>query len=360
MKKAFTGFLLCPLLFLFFLTARAQDDYVPPSLSNPDSWSIIMLPDPQTYVKFERNQPILDLMMAWIDEHIDSLHIKLVVCTGDLVEQNEMINPDGIKVNEPSKNQWETVSRAFDRLNGKVPYITAAGNHDYGVKVDAENRMTHFNEYFPVDKNFLNQKILREVAQNASGIPTLENSAYEFTSPQGRKFLFLSLEFAPRDTIISWAKKVAAMDKYKDHTVVVLTHSYMNARGERFKKEHYGLTDCNYGEAIWEKLIQPSKNIEMVLAGHIGKPDDFRGHVAFRTDLNAGGKKVQQMVFNAQAQGGGWYGDGGDGWLRILEFLPDGKTVSVRTFSPFFAISPTTRKYAWRRAPYDEFSFELE
>jgi hypothetical protein len=134
----------------------------------------------------------------------------------------------------------------------------------------------------------------------------------------------------------------------------------MNAKNEHIESENYGVPDRNFGAAIWKKLIQPSTNIEMVLAGHIGAPDDAKAHVAFRTEKNAGGKKVNEMVFNAQAMGGGWYGNGGDGWLRILEFLPDGKTVQVKTFSPLFAISPTTQKFAWRTAPYDQFSFELE
>ena len=66
------------------------------------------------------------------------------------------------------------------------------------------------------------------------------------------------------------------------------------------------------------------------------------------------------MVFNAQAMGGGWQGNGGDGWLRILEFMPDGKTVQVRTFSPFFAISPSTWHLAWSKEAYNEFTFVLD
>jgi hypothetical protein len=116
----------------------------------------------------------------------------------------------------------------------------------------------------------------------------------------------------------------------------------------------------NYGAAIWKKLVQPSKNILMVLSGHIGEEHDARAHLAFRTDVNVAGRKVQQMTFNAQALGGGWHGNGGDGWLRILEFLPDGKTIQVKTFSPLFAISPTTWQYAWRTEPYDEFTFTLD
>jgi hypothetical protein len=195
---------------------------------------------------------------------------------------------------------------------------------------------------------------------NAEGIPTLENAAFEFTSPHGRKIVVLSLEFAPRDNIVSWAKGVISQEKYKDHTVIVLTHSYMNSKNEHIVKENYPIENGNYGKALFEKLVKPSENIQMVFAGHIGAPDNQEAHIAFRVDTNASGKKVQQMVFNAQALGGGWMGNGGDGWLRILEFLPDNKTVKVKTFSPLFAISPTTQQYAWRTEPYDEFSFELD
>ncbi len=337
----------------------AQENYEPPQLSSPDSWSIIMLPDPQTYVKFGRNQPLFELMTSWISENIDHLNIQMVLCPGDLVEQNEMINPDGKVANQPSKQQWESVSRAFERLDGKVPYITALGNHDYGFK-SIENRKSNFNQYFPVDKNHLNQKLLREVALNAEGIPTLENAVFEFTSPHGRKMLFITMEFAPRDNIVNWAKQVVNAEKYKDHTVVLLTHSYLGAPDKHIIKENYPIEDGNYGKAIFDKLVKPSSNIQMVFSGHIGSPDDFRAHVAFRTDRNAANQKVQQMAFNAQALGGGWMGNGGDGWLRILEFMPDGKTVLVKTFSPLFAISPTTQKHAWDKADYNEFSFELD
>ncbi len=347
------------ILTLWSLPITAQENYDPPQLSSPDSWTMIILPDPQTYVKFGRNQPIFELMTAWVSENIDSLNIKMVLCTGDLVEQNEMINPDGKVANQASKLQWESVSNAFSRLDGRVPYITTTGNHDYGYK-NIENRKSNFNRYFPVDKNMENRKILREVALNAEGIPTMENAVLEFTPTQDRKMLFIPMEFAPRDTVIDWAKDVVNLEKYKNHTVVLLTHSYLNAENDHIVKENYPIEDGNYGKAIFEKLVKPSNNIQMVFSGHIGAPDDPRAHVGFRTDRNAAGKKVQQMVFNAQAMGGGWMGNGGDGWLRILEFMPDNRTVKVKTFSPFFAISPTTQEHAWRTADYDEFSFEID
>ena len=86
--------------------------YKAPQLSSKDSWSMVILPDPQTYVKFGRNQPLLELMTSWISENIKPLNIRMVLCTGDLVEHNEYINPDGIVGNQPSKSQSESVSRA--------------------------------------------------------------------------------------------------------------------------------------------------------------------------------------------------------------------------------------------------------
>ena len=38
----------------------------------------------------------------------------------------------------------------------------------------------------------------------------------------------------------------------------------------------------------------------------------------------------------------------------------DGRTVSVRTFSPMFALSPVTCDKAWRTADYDQFTFDME
>ena len=82
--------------------------------------------------------------------------------------------------------------------------------------------------------------------------------------------------------------------------------------------------------------------------------------ISFSMDKNSSGKTVAQMAFNTQAIGGGWNGNGGDGWLRYLEFMPDKKTIKAKTFSPLFAISPSTRHLAWKHDERSEFTFILE
>lgn len=330
-----------------------------PELTDSDSFSMILLPDPQSYTKFDTNQPLFELLTAWTAHVKEQLSVKAVLCTGDLVEQNECLVPDNVNGNQTSVQQWESASRAFERLDHKLPYIICGGNHDYGYK-RSENRLCNLPKYFPVERNPLWKDCLVSVCNNAFGIPTLENAAYEFHDKNWGSILVIALEFAPRDEVLEWAKELSASKRFENHKVFILTHSYLTWEGKIIEKEPYGVSPANYGQAIWDKLLYPSKNIRMVICGHYCLNDDFRHNVGQREDKNCAGKNVFQMMFNAQTAGGGWHGNGGDGWIRIMEFMPDGKTIKIKTYSPFFAISPTTEKYAWRTEPYDQFDIVLE
>lgn len=371
MNKIFTYKVLIIILLasLFSVNIFSQEKYQKPKLENPGSWSMILLPDPQNYAKYGRNQPIFDLMNAWIAENIDSLNIKMVLCTGDLVEQNDRINR-GVSGNQSSQKQWEATARSIGKLDGLVPYITATGNHDYSYD-DKGRRTSRFKEFFTIDKNFLNKKIICQNTLDEHGVPTLENSAYELKSLNGKDYLFLTLEFAPRDTVVTWAKNIAAMEEYKNHRIILFTHAYLDGKSQRIKgdvnvtcynpyainnfitKRKQKLYDANNAENIWKKLVEPASNIDMVICGHANGD-------GYKLDKNKVGKNVHQMMFNSQFIGGGHQGNGGDGWLRILEFLPDGKTVLVKTFSPLFAISPTTQKHAWKKEANHEFTLKFD
>lgn len=361
------------LLFLFLSSiCFSQPAYQKPKLEHESSWSLILLPDVQNYTKWNRNQPILDLMMAWIEDNIDTLNIKMVLCVGDLVEQNDLIMP-AHNGDQSAQRQWEFISNSFSRLNGKVPYVTALGNHDFTIDTTLK-RTTRFDEFFKIDDNWLNKKALVQNGTNESGEQSLQNAVYEVKSINGGKdYLFMTVEYAPRDTVLSWAKKIAELEQYKDHRIVLMTHVYLSPENEHWdgenrwimyepyiinnrtqKSERYLLPFSNNGKQIWEKLVKPTSNIEMVLSGHIfGK--------GYRTDKNNTGKIVHQMLFDMQGEGGGHIeGNGGDGWLRILEFFPDNRTVKVKTFSPLFGASPSTRRLSWRTDIENEFEMMFD
>lgn len=341
------------------MIAWTQNYPVNAKLQDNESFSMVLIPDPQSYVKFAANQPLFDLQTAWVANNIKELNIKAVLCTGDLVEQNEIRVADGINGDQTSEEQWKAVAASFSRLDGKVSYILCTGNHDYGYK-SSEIRKTNFHRYFPSEKNSCWKKSLVSVGLNSDGIPTLENAAYEFKLPFLGDMLILSLEFAPRDEAIEWAKSVIGDKKYINHRVILITHSFLDYKGERFLHEDYRMSSVNYAEAVWKKLVYPSSNIYMVICGHECYITGYDKQVSYRSDLNKYGKTVHQMMFNAQTADGQWYGNGGDCWLRILEFKPDGKTISVRTFSPLFALSPLTKDNAWRTESYDQFSIMFD
>ena len=350
-------------LMLAAAPAVKKAKYTPPALSNAASWSMVVVPDVQTYTRFARNHGILDLMNAWIVDNVEKLKIQQVFFTGDLVYFNGY-GIVGKEKNLIGKEQWEGFSNLMKRLDGQVPYTLCTGNHDYGVR-SAENRTTRYNDYFPSDRNPLSRRQLIECGPNTFNVRTMENSAREFTAPypDNRKFLIVTLQFAPADDALAWAKKIFDNPRYADHFGIILTHSYTyGGKGDRIPQEKYVLSKegGNAGEDIYKKLVYPSKNIRMVICGHACRPDNWEASVSFSMTKNSAGKSVAQMMFNPQALGGGFAGNGGDGWLRLLEFMPDKKTIKAKTFSPLFAVSPSTRYLAWKTDERNEFTFVLD
>ena len=334
-------------------TGQAPAVFQVPKLANPDNWTMVVIPDPQQYTS-TRNFPLYKIMMNWIVENKTPLNIQTALCVGDLVNYNQ------------ANEQWKFTSEGLGLLDGEIPYVVCTGNHDYGSeRASADTRQTQLDTYFPATKNPLWNGILVEQMDNTFGKKTLELAAYEFLLPGEKKMLVISLPFAPTDAMLAWAKGLCDSEKYAGHFVALVTHQYMlpharnnvldGSKGYKILRE-----DGNAGVEMWEKLVQPSKNLRMVISGHHSAPDNMADCVGFRTDKNAVGKTVYQMVFDTQALGGGWNGNGGDGWLRMLEFSKEMKQVRAYTYSPFFAMSPSTRFLAYDREVYNQFDFEID
>lgn len=375
MKKIFSLISLLALAGVAFAQGPKGEPQIPvyPTLEDENSFSMILVPDPQSYTKFAANQPLFDLQTAWIEQNIDRLNIKAALFTGDMVEQSgKQISgalPNPYNGDQTGRQQWEAVSRALSRLDNRLPYVVAQGNHDIG-HITATDRHTIMPEIIHPERNILFEKHLVATCENWQGVHTMENSAYEFEDKAWGKMLVITFEFAPRDEAIEWAKKLTTSEQYKNHKVIILVHSWLDTDGTRRAKEGYTLRPCNWPEAVWQKLVYPSKNICMVLCGHTGDDPDIKvGDVkgtnyqpttSYRVDKAADGRDIPQMMFNSQQGDGDWNGNGGDCWLRILEFKPDGKTIGVRTFSPLFAISQLTQNLAWRTAEYDQFEIVIK
>ena len=158
------------------------------------------------------------------------------------------------------------------------------------------------------------------------------------------------LQWAPTDAAIQWANGVLA--KYPQRKAILVTHAYLysdNTRYDFAKKgssQHwnphtYPCPGGNDGEELWQKLVRKN-NFVLTFNGHV-----LNGGLGFLASKNDRGAVVHQMLVNYQMRA-----LGGEGYLRILEFLPDGKTVHALSYSPLYD------KYLEDAG--NQFSFELD
>lgn len=351
-----------------------------PKLSDENSMSIILLGDTQAYTTKRANACILRLMMSWIVSQKDILDIRAVLGVGDIVQISNKIKFRSEDIEEikkgyidgenfyrqgnpycdySSSGMWRAASDAYAILDNNLPYFITTGNHDHGDKM-GDARCTRFNEFFNADRNRKNYEALREVGFDESGKDALQNAVYKLSlGGKWGDLHVLALEFKPRAEILAWADNLLKSPKYKGKRFIMITHAFLKMNGKLSSERGYKV-EGKSGDEVWGEFVSKHPEIKAVFCGHHCLPvNDFEFSTSFAEMQNDAGGKVSVMMFNPQTLGGGFNGNGGDGWLRILELMPDGETVKVKTFSPLFGISPMTKHFAWRVAPFDMFEFKI-
>jgi len=256
-------------------------------------------------------------MAEWVRDNRDEFNIQVVLHEGDIISQNENESPCCGEIS--ATLQWQNAQAAMGILNGEVPYIMTVGNHDINcVDGTCFNGTSRLNEFFAASDNPLVDPMQGGILKGVMVPGRLENAYYELTAPDGRELLILSLESEPLPEQLTWADQVAGQSQFADHTAILVTHDYL-LPGEDGPRS-------GFGETRWNGFVKGNENFEMVFNGHY--IHDGTGYLVSTGD---NGNQVHQMVFNTQKEG-----NGGNGWLRVLEFLEDGITVRARTYSPTF------------------------
>ncbi len=299
---------LVSLLLLVCLVSVAQAAEAPKPLPFVQgSWTLVLLPDTQNYAK--SHPATFKNQTKWIVDNAASHNIVFAMTEGDITNDN--VSP-----------QWENAKTAMSTLDGKVPYAIVTGNHDYRG-ADLSKRATLANQYFAPE---LVQKSPFYGGVFEKG--KLDNAYYLFTAG-GREWIAVTLEYAPRDEVVAWANKI--LDQYPKRSAIICTHAYLfsdNTRFDHKKKKQSKLPGLakglNDGEQLWRRLASKHKNVQFVVCGHVMKNKG----VGRLTSTGDAGNTVHQILADFQG-----YPHGGDGYLRLMEFLPDGKTVQVKTYS---------------------------
>lgn len=290
--------------------------------------TVVVLPDTQFYAA--GYPEIFHAQTRWIAENRSTANLVAVLHEGDMVD-----SPN-------SADEWQVASDAFARLDGVIPYLVLAGNHD-----EDRNRQGLMDQYFPLSR-YDQQPWFGSAFQTGKS----ENSYAEVTIGDS-VWLLLALEFGPRDAVVAWADGVLKANARKP--AILVTHAYLYNDGTRydvnkapaqsFDPDTYSYTPLegmNDGEQLWQKLIVGNENVKLVLSGHcLGDPANAIPAAARLTSVRPSGSKVHQILANYQFCADmscfTTYPDlhGGNGYLRLLEFDQPNQLIRVRTYSPY-------------------------
>ena len=360
------------------------------------TFTIAMIPDTQNYVDYTHQKAegfaidsseLFVQQMQWIAQHAESNggDIAFVASVGDTwqhptlwidEEHAEMgigriDNPLFAGHFDPSPKVLEVeVPKAIEGYSlvseAGIPFGVPPGNHDYDAMYNVDTYPPNLSKnpeeltFDIADLGVLHvgglDSFLSAFGENSrffAGKPWYVGSFKGGTSSAqsfeagGYSFLHIALEMQAGDDAIDWAKRV--ISEHPGKPTIVSTHDYLSPSAERLTTGFLDFTlvdpeNHNTTQQIFEKLIEPSDQIFLVLCGH------YHGQ-SFRIDENSGGHDVYQVLADYQDRGqvgldagqppNGFMGGPtgiGDGWLRLLRFdtASNPPTIQMRTFSTYY------------------------
>ncbi len=291
----------------------------PPPVPNQGSFTIAVLPDTQNYS--EKFPEHFTAQTKWIVENKAKYSIVCVQHLGDVTNRN-------------SQAEWTNAQSAMSLLDGNLPYFMVPGNHDYSEGGACTNRDCGLTEAFPISKF----RSLKTFGGTYDREPNRTENSFHLFSAGGRELMSMCLEFGPRKDVVRWANEVAA--QHQNREIILSTHAYMYYDDTRYSWKTFGNKqswnphsypvakntndDVCDGEDLWNLLVSQHQNFILTLNGHV--LGDGLGRMVSTTPNQ---RDVHQVLVNYQMRP-----NGGDGWLRLLEFQRDSKTVQVYDYSP--------------------------
>jgi hypothetical protein len=248
-------------------------------------FTIIALPDTQHYS--ESFPAVFTSQTQWIVNNKEARNIVFVTHEGDIVEHNG------------NATEWQRANTSMSMLDGVVPYGMGPGNHDVPT--------TLFNQYFPYTR-------YQGLSWYGGHYQNLNDNNFQLFSAGGMDFVIVHLIFCPPADAVAWADSV--LKAHPDRIGIMTTHAYLGLGAVR--STHV----CGSTQYLWDTLAVPNPNLQFMLSGHV------HGE-ARRTDV-VSGRTVFQMLADYQDRA-----SGGEGWLRILRFVPGDNTIYVQTYSPW-------------------------
>ena len=262
-------------------------------------FAVVALPDTQYYSCGELcgiDPAIFASQTQWVvDQRLEEniafvSHLGDVVLLGDLREEEWQSAEAALSLLEtPSLPQWPM----------GTPYGIAVGNHDQFLGTDL------FNDYFGVSR-------FQDKAYYGGHYGITNNNHFNLFSVGNLDFVVVHLEYdeTPDAVVLEWADEV--LKAHRQRRAIVVSH-FLIWPGD---PGEFGVQ----GQAIYDAL-KHNPNLFLMLCGH--HTEEGRRADVFH------GQTVHTLLSDYQNRT-----NGGDGWLRILDFLPANNRIQVRTYSP--------------------------
>ncbi len=277
------------------------------------NFTIIAMPDTQHYCD---DGPTAELIFSaqtqWIVDNKASKNIVFVTGLGDIVQDAN------------NEDHWDLADEAYSliedpvttSLTDGIPYGLVVGNHDQWPK-RTTGATTEFNTHFGVSR-------FSSRGYYGGGYPATKNdNSYQlFSAGPGLDFIIIHIEFDESDPpsqhqldVLDWADGL--LTTYSDRRAIISSHFLI----ENGNQANGGADWGDQGGEIFDAL-KDHENLFLMLGGHIATEGE-------REDVGTNGNPIYTLLSDYQNQV-----NGGNGWLRILEFSPGTNEITVSTFSP--------------------------
>jgi len=276
------------------------------STSSEGNFTIIGIPDTQYYTNTPANNQYFYDQMNWIVANKDALNIVYISQFGDCVQNGDSYDSEW----QVADAAWSIVENPVTTgLPDGIPYGVNVGNHDQTPIGGGSSASTaKFNEYFGTSR-------FQGRGYYGGYYGSDNDNHYDFFSASGMDFIVVNLEYdtTPEQDVLDWAD--ALLQSYSNHRAIVVSH-YLIETDTHVPPNTFG----TQGQLIYDALKNNPK-LFLMFCGH----NHGEGQ---RTDVN-GLFTINTLLADYQS-----YPNGGNGFLRIMEFRPSENKIYISTYSP--------------------------
>jgi hypothetical protein len=283
-----------------------------------NKFTVIYLPDTQFYTS-ELNggsNSIFKAQTNWIVANKDALNIVYVNQLGDCVEHGDNGGND-IEWRRADTSMKIIEDPVTTNLPQGIPYGICVGNHDQSPLTNPLGTTIFYNQYFGEG---------RFSGRNYYGghYGVNNDNHYQLFSAGGFDFISINLEYAENisantalnASVLHWADSLLKANS--NRKAIINSHWLINANG----------TWSSQGQLTYDSL-KDNTNIFLMACGHVP------GGEAMRSDTY-NGNTIYTVLSDYQS-----WTNGGNGYLRIMEFDANNNSVSVKTYSPTLNVYET-------------------